>query len=179
MRVIDLNNMRQSFDFDCGVKALQTVFAFYGDDIQAGKLMQELKTSPEDGTQVRRIIKTAKAHGYKVKASKDLSYKQLRKLVSDGYPAIVLVQAWAERVMTPEDWAADWDDSHYAIVIGLDDDKIVFEDPASIRRVWLPKKEFLIRWHGKDFATNEKFKNLAIILHKKKTESQDQVVRMK
>ena len=51
-----------------------------------------------------------------------------------GIPVIVLLQAWADRFMTLEDWRNDYDDGHYAIVIGFSKGVILFEDPSSFRR---------------------------------------------
>jgi predicted double-glycine peptidase len=39
MIVIELPIGRQTFDFDCGAKALQIVMAYYGMDISEGDLM--------------------------------------------------------------------------------------------------------------------------------------------
>jgi predicted double-glycine peptidase len=39
MIVIELPIGRQTFDFDCGAKALQIVMAYYGTDISEGDLM--------------------------------------------------------------------------------------------------------------------------------------------
>ena len=40
--MINLPIARQTFDFDCGVKALQVVMAYYGIDIREDELMKEL-----------------------------------------------------------------------------------------------------------------------------------------
>jgi predicted double-glycine peptidase len=41
--MIDLPGGRQTFDFDCGAKALQLVMAYYGLDVREDELMEELK----------------------------------------------------------------------------------------------------------------------------------------
>jgi hypothetical protein len=77
---------------------------------------------------------------------------------------IVLVQAWAERYMTLEDWKEDNDDGHYVIVIGYHSNIIVFEDPASFRRTWMTEEEFTVRWHDIDPRTQEELDHFAIVL---------------
>jgi predicted double-glycine peptidase len=77
---------------------------------------------------------------------------------------IVLIQAWADREMTIEDWKSDNDDGHYVVVIGYQDNIIVFEDPSSFRKTWLTEDEFLARWHDIDSRTLEPFEQYAIVL---------------
>jgi hypothetical protein len=47
--VLNLNEERQTFDYDCGAKALQTYFAWHGEDVREDRLMRELKTTKKDG----------------------------------------------------------------------------------------------------------------------------------
>jgi len=75
-----------------------------------------------------------------------------------------LLQAWAERYMTLEDWKTDYDDGHYAIVIGYQDNIVIFEDPSSFRRTWLTEEEFLARWHDVNPKTGEKYDQFAMVL---------------
>jgi len=66
--------------------------------------------------------------------------------------------------MTLEDWKADYDDGHYAIVIGHNGNIIIFEDPSSVRRTWLTEEEFLARWHDVDPRTKRKLEHFAMVL---------------
>ena len=60
---------------------------------------------------------------------------------------MVAIQAWLE-TDPPPDWSKNWEDGHWVIVIGMDDEKVYFEDPAILgSRGWLPQAEFLARWH--------------------------------
>jgi predicted double-glycine peptidase len=161
--VIDLRIVRQTFDFDCGVKALQTVMEYYGVEMRGDELMEELATD-EDGTSVDSMVSVAEKKGFQVYVATGVSVEQLKRFVDEGYPVIVLVQAWAERYMALEDWKADYDDGHYVVVIGYRDTIIVFEDPSSFRRTWLTEEEFLARWHDVDAKTNKKLDRFAMVL---------------
>jgi predicted double-glycine peptidase len=161
--MIDLPTGRQTFDFDCGAKALQLVFTYYGIDVREDELMKELKTD-ERGTCVANIIAAAKRRGFEIIAKRDISLETVKKFVDQKNPVIVLVQAWADRYMTLEDWKRDYDHGHYVIVIGYSDNIIVFEDPGSIRRTWLTEEEFLARWHDIDHRTGHRLKHFAIVL---------------
>jgi predicted double-glycine peptidase len=165
--MIDLHNTRQTFDFDCGAKALQTVMAYYGVDIRQDRLMKVLGTR-ESGTSVAGMVAAARRYGFDVKASVGWTLRELKKMVGDGTPVIVLLQAWADRYMTLEDWRTDYDDGHYAIVIGYAQGVLLFEDPASFRRTWLREREFLARWHDRDPKSNETYEHFGMVLLGKK-----------
>ena len=60
--MIDLPTGRQTYDFDCGAKALQIVMAYYGIDVRENELMEELKCD-SDGVPVRNMISVAEKKG--------------------------------------------------------------------------------------------------------------------
>ncbi len=153
----------QTFDFDCGVKALQLVMAYYGIEVREDILINKLK-SDNNGTSVENMIGVAKKYGFEVIAQSGVSLETVKQYIENGVPVIVLLQAWAERYMTLEDWKTDYDDGHYAIVIGYKDNIVVFEDPSSFRRTWLTEEEFLARWHDVDPKTGEKYEQFAMVL---------------
>jgi len=72
----------------------------------------------EEGTPVSAMVAVAKKHGFQVKASAGWTLREVKRTVEAGHPVIVLVQTWADRYMTIEDWRNDYEDGHYAIVIG-------------------------------------------------------------
>ncbi len=162
--VLNLHSLRQTFDFDCGAKALQVVFAYYGVEIREDALLAELEADPVHGVSVQKIIEVGKAHGFRVEAGTGWTVDDLRRHVTAGHPVLVLLQAWADRHLSLEEWQEDWDDGHYAIVIGYDQGVLVFEDPASFHRTWLEEREFLARWHDLDPRTGEKLERQGVVL---------------
>lgn len=161
--MINLHSGRQTFDFDCGAKALQIVMAYYGIDIREDELLKELGTG-KDGTRVERMISVAEARGFSVKAGQNMSLREVKRYIDEGHPVIVLLQAWAERYMTLNDWRNNYDDGHYAILIGHARGVLLFEDPASFRRTWLREYEFLARWHDLDASRNQKYDRFGMVL---------------
>ena len=127
--MIDLPSGRQTFDYDCGAKALQLVMAYYGVDVREDELIESLRCD-SDGVSVNKMITVARDKGFEVTAGAGFSIEQIRQLVDENRPVIVLVQAWAERYMTLEDWWKDVDDGHYVVVIGHAGSIIVFEDSS-------------------------------------------------
>lgn len=172
---IDLPSGRQTFDFDCGAKALQIVMAYYGLDIPEGELLGELKCNSQ-GTPLKNMISLAEKHGFQVVAKCGVFLETVKAYVDKDIPVIVLVQAWADRYMTLEDWKNDIDDGHYVIVVGHYGSIIVFEDPASFRKTWMTEEEFLVRWHDVDPATNAKLVHFAMVLLGKNPAPQHKLV---
>lgn len=161
--IIDLHIGRQTFDYDCGAQALQIVLAYYGVYIRGDKLMKALGTGPE-GTPIAGMISFSKSRGFLVEAGSGWTLKKLKRYVDEGHPVIVLLQAWADRYLTLDDWKKNEEDGHYAIVIGHAKGVLLFEDPASFRRTWLRESEFLARWHDRDPQTNERVEHFAMVL---------------
>ena len=78
--MINLHITRQTFDFDCGAKALQTVMAYYGVEIRQDELMKELGTG-RNGTRVDKMISVSESKGFRVEAKEHLpSELQIRTL---------------------------------------------------------------------------------------------------
>ena len=161
--IIDLHTSRQTFDYDCGVKALQTLMAYYGVYLREDKLIKELGTEAE-GTRVGRMIAVAQAKGFEVKVHEHMTIQEVKDYVDRGRPVIVLLQAWADRLMTLKDWHKDYEDGHYAIVIGYDDKTLIFEDPGSFRRTWLTEHEFMVRWHDLDRVDGHRYEHFGLVL---------------
>lgn len=162
--MINLHSGRQVFDFDCGAAALQIVMAYYGVEVRADELMAALGTGPATGTPVARMVAVAEEHGFTVKATGGWSLKDLKGMIKNGYPVIVLLQAWAERFLTLDDWRENYDDGHYVVVIDYDKGVLLFEDPASFHRTWLREREFLARWHDRDPETGETYERFGLVL---------------
>ncbi|PKN75289.1 MAG: hypothetical protein CVU52_06175 [Deltaproteobacteria bacterium HGW-Deltaproteobacteria-10] len=166
--IIDMPSGRQTFDYDCGAKALQIVLAYYGLDIREDILLKSLASSDQYGTLAHNMVALAKEKGFKVVAKSGMTLKTLKQYIDDECPVIVLVQAWADKYMTINDWKKVNEHGHYVIVIGYQDNKIIFEDPSSFPRTWMTKREFLARWHYTDTRTQEKMDHFAIVLQGKK-----------
>lgn len=170
--MINLHIGRQTFNFDCGTKALQTVMAYYGIDIREDELIRELGTGNE-GTPVAKMIAVAEEKGFRVEARQGLTVRDVKSYIDRSHPVIVLLQAWADRFMTLKDWRTDYDDGHYAVVIGYTKGVLLFEDPASFRRTWLREYEFLARWHDYDRRENIAYENFGMVLLGKEPARQD------
>jgi len=154
--------MRQTFNYDCEAKALQIVLAYYGIEVREDELLSQLGCGIE-GTPVANMISIAEGYGFKIEASCEVSLEKLKAYVDEGFPVIILLQEWAEKYMTLEDWKEDTEDGHYVIVIAHVNNVIVFEDPSSFHRTWLSEDELNARWHDIDPATNQRLDHFAMV----------------
>ena len=141
---------RQSSDYTCGVAVLQSILYFHDahDDYSEDTLVKELKTDPVNGTSYKAMADFARSKGYLVDVRTEMALDDIRNIIDNGVPVIVLIQAWAE---SPVDYSQDWQDGHYAVAIGYDRDTVYFMDPSTLGNyTYLPNQEFLDRWHDED-----------------------------
>jgi len=164
-KVLKFPNRRQFSNYDCGVIVIQDVLAYYGIDVREDKLIEMLDTDKE-GTDPDKIISIAKKYGLKVNDGK-ATIEKIKESIDRKYPVIVVLQAWSKDNEEKDDWEEEWGEGHYAVAIGYTDDKIIFEDPSSVKRVYLTNEDFMKRWHDVDKYGNE-FMNYAIIIWGKK-----------
>lgn len=136
---------RQSTNYSCGAAALQAVLAYYGREVREDRLMRELGSDAEQGTSPGAIVRVARSYGLLADLRQSMQIEDLQQLVRDGFPTIVCAQAWREG---SQSWSEDWDDGHYLVVIGVDEERVYFEDPSLLgSRGQILRAEFLSRWH--------------------------------
>ena len=136
---------RQSTNYSCGAAALQAVLAYYGKEVREDQLMRQLGSDPEQGSSPGAIVRVARSYGLLADLRQSMQIEDLQQLVRDGFPTIVCAQAWRE---SSQPWSEDWDDGHYLVVIGVDKERVYFEDPSLLgSRGQILRAEFLSRWH--------------------------------
>ncbi|HXX66296.1 MAG TPA: cysteine peptidase family C39 domain-containing protein [Polyangiaceae bacterium] len=144
-------DVRQSTGYTCGAAALQAVLAYYGISSREDRLSAQMGATPSDGIAPQAIVRTARAHGLAAELRENMTVEELALEVRERRPVIVELQAWADPPRTH--WESDWDDGHYAILVGIEKDELVFEDPSVLgSRAQLSRQEFEARWHDIDFG---------------------------
>ncbi|MDD3285555.1 MAG: cysteine peptidase family C39 domain-containing protein [Patescibacteria group bacterium] len=160
MRIISFPCLRQSYEWDCGASALQSVLAYYGFDIRE-EIIIKLAGTNKKGTPVRGIKKTLNKYKLAIEGGK-ISIEEIKNYLDREIPVIILLQAWTKKQKI--DWSNDWQDGHYVVAIGYDSKKIYFSDPSSFRTTFLNYQELENRWHDID-SNGKKYLNwgLAVI----------------
>jgi hypothetical protein len=160
VKVLDVPDTRQTFDYDCGAKAAQTILAYYGHDVREDGLLKALGTTAE-GTNLKDIIKVLKKFGLHVKEGQ-LTPDDLRDAVDHGWPVLVPIQAWVSDLLQV-DWSKAIEEGHYVVVIGYRDGDFIFEDPSAFEKQYLPEDELLERWHDYDMD-GSKYNHYGVIV---------------
>lgn len=163
MKIISFPELRQTFEYDCGANALQSVLSFYGIDVREEILIKQIGTN-KSGSSIKNIGKTAGKYGLKTKAGK-MTVEDIKKYINKKIPVILLLQAWSK---TETDYKNSWSNGHFVVAIGYDENRLYFEDPYSILRTYLTWEELLDRWHDKSIGNKEKLINMGIAIYGKK-----------
>ena len=139
--LLDFPELRQIYNYDCGACALASVLAYYGIDVREDTIMQIAGTD-DDGTPmngVRTVVYYYGLQSFVVHSIDDIKHN-----LDCGRPVILALQAYKE---SEQPYNKCWDDGHYVVAIGYQDDRIYFEDPSSYKRTWLTFTELRDRWH--------------------------------
>ena len=125
--------------------ALQSVLAYYGIAVRQDLLAAALQADPEQGTNYHTMAAYAQGQGLRVQVCLDMRLEELQQLLDAGQPVIVALQAWAD---DPSRYTDAWDDGHYAVAVGYDEDRVYFRDPSTLGNyTYVPTVPFLERWH--------------------------------
>ena len=145
---IEVPLCRQAADYTCGIASLQSLLGYYGADVRQDVLAKKCKSKRSTGTRYENIIKCAESFGLIMLSETDMTVEQLKSLIDESKPVIVVIQAWSDDPETS--WDEDWDDGHYVVAVGYDDLNIYFMDPSTLGNyTYIPLDEFLNRWHDK------------------------------
>ncbi len=162
MKILPFPDLRQTYDYDCGAKAIQGVLMYYGIDVREDEILETSKTDKR-GTSVKGIEQTITKFGLKFDRGK-MTVGDVKSYIDKECPVILLVQAWSDDRNV--DWENDWKDGHYVVAIGYDDTRLLFEDPSSIYRTYLTFNDLGKRWH--DIGLNGiKYINFGIAVYGK------------
>jgi len=144
-----LTSTRQSTEYSCGASALQAVLSYWGKDVEEQELMQRLNTSPETGTYVGDIVRVAREFGFSAEVKEDLPLPELHAALKKGMPVIVCGQAWRSREHSDKSVQEDWEDDHYIVVLGMDNNYVYYQDPFAKRgNAFVSHRLFEESWHN-------------------------------
>jgi len=146
IKILDFPVIRQSTRYSCSCASLQACLCYYGIDQREKQLIDQMHINKETlEIHPIKIVKMAKKYGLKARYKK-LSIDSLIYYINNNIPVIINFQAWS-RAATP-DYTTD-NNGHYAVVIGYDRNKriIVFSDPSSYNKCYMPYDELNLRWH--------------------------------
>ena len=132
MKPLDICLVRQSKRM-CGPASLQMVLEYYGKIKSEKELKKETGATYFFGTKSKDIIKVAKKFGMEAKHPKNNSIEDLKKAIAKKNPPII-------------GWLSPNSGSHFSVVIGFKENKILIADPdiKGIREMEI--SDFSDRW---------------------------------
>ena len=166
-----LTKTRQATEYSCGASALQAVLSYWGMEVEEEALMKLLHTTPEEGTYPEDIVRGAQSLGFTAELKHSLTLEEVEQFTAEGDPMIALAQLWRSETNSPAAVTEDWDDGHYVVVLGVDDDYVHFQDPyARMSKGFMPRASFVEHWHqvmGGDLRKNPKLMQVGIFIRGK------------
>lgn len=155
--MLEFPELRQVYNYDCGASAFQQVLVYYGIEKREDELIKQLQTTKteyiEHGTKLYKMKSVAEYYGLETEVKNGVSIEEVVQMINKKIPVILLIQAWRD-FSDDVDWKNDFNDGHYVVAIGYNDNCIIFEDPSSFTRTYLSKEELKERWH--DLGDDEK-----------------------
>jgi predicted double-glycine peptidase len=166
---IRLPLVRQTTDYTCGISALRSLLLYYGEEYGERELAGMIGATPHRGTSYRSIMRFANQkfsdplkRNFQMQIKTHMTLDDLRQLIDRGKPTIVLMQAWGNPGVN---WKTEWNEGHYAVAVGYDENNIYFMDPTVLGHyAYVPIEEFLDRWHDKDPITGEKLIRSGLVI---------------
>jgi predicted double-glycine peptidase len=126
--------VEQSTQYSCGPASLRMLFAFYGVERSEAVLAERLCTNAEVGTTHAHMIRVAREEGFYVFENDTSSIIELSGLLLCRIPVIVHFTEPSEN------------DPHYAVVVKVDEQHVVLNDPWNGEKSVLDTQDFLTRW---------------------------------
>jgi predicted double-glycine peptidase len=170
--------VRQDRPYSCGDAVVLALLRFYEPEryakVSEARLYAPLRTTSEEGTEPGPIVAYLGLEpGLSAEArwstpSSYVTLDELERAIDRGEPAIVALQAWQSvaKVTSLRDWATDWDDGHYVVVIAYDAANLYFMDPSTESHyAYIPLAEFMDRWHDIVGPAKVHTEHIAIFVH--------------
>jgi len=164
--------LRQSTGYSCGAASLLSNLQYLGYNPTERELMKDLDGT-QGGVDPESFIEAAKKYGLEANLVEGMSLDKLRSLIKGGSPVTLSIQAWGEK----KDYSKEWDDGHYVLAIGYDDDGIYLVDPSQAGYTFVADKELESRWHDVKKDRSKKYVHLGIVVRGKKPCFQPEQVR--
>jgi len=147
---IPVPDTTQQTDYTCGAASLEAVSKYFGVGPDWEPEFKDDMRMPRSGADPEHIIRAAKKYGLRFKEFYPMSLGQLRSCVDRRRPVILMLQAWGQTQegKARRGYKRMWDDGHWVVAIGYDNEGVFFEDPSlQAVRGFLAFPELEERWH--------------------------------
>lgn len=160
--------VRQATDYSCGAASLLAILYYWrAYDGFESSLYARLGTTPKDGTRPDKIVAGARSFGLKAAMREGVTVCDLADALSQGQTVIVNFQAWRDSATASIPWDKDWEDGHFAVLVGIKAGRAYFMDPSTGGALaYVPLAELPARWHDYDMIDGKRrdWSRLAIFI---------------
>lgn len=134
--ILSLGHYRQINPESCGPSALKIVLDYYNDKRSIKQLIKETGCD-KTGTLHEGFKNFLRKAGYEFFEKENAAIKDIEYFLRQAIPVIVDFQAYHG--------------THFSVIIGQDEKKFLFSDPAFNKKYkWITKEDFEKRWFGED-----------------------------
>lgn len=161
INILNFPSVVQSASDKSGIAAVQSVLAYYGEDMKEETLIDKLIDSNTEYIEQSYIVSLGNmisffmAKRFQIVA-KNMNINDLINYINQGIPVIMMIQAWGKN----PDYSDEWNSNHYVVAIGYNKTNIIFMDPHSYVLGTLGHRQLMERWHGRNDL--EKYVNFGI-----------------
>jgi len=155
----------QRNEYSCGVGVFQAIAMYYGYWGYQDEFVKVLGTTEAEGTHPARIVRGFRKLGFEARLVEGLTIDDLKRHIDAGIPVIIDYQAWGEPAN--KDYAKEWEDGHYSIAVGYNDQVIFIEDPSLLGTVgYLTHQELMARWHDYEIENGKRreYRQMGIVV---------------
>jgi len=161
INILNYPSVVQSSNDKSGIAVVQSVLAYYGENLKEENLIDKLIDSNIDVieqsyiTSIGNIISFFMDREFQIVA-KNMNINDLINYINQGIPVIMMIQAWGKN----PDYSDEWNSNHYVVAIGYTKNQILFMDPYSYNICTIGHQQLMERWHGRNDI--EKYINFGI-----------------
>jgi HK97 family phage portal protein len=131
----------QESDWDCGAAAVGTVLQSYGKAVELKKLIEDIGSTPKDGTSMGQITEYLSGNGFGISVETNSSIQRLTDSTAKGEPVICAIQY----LVSDSAKTAGTSSGHWVVVLGVSALGVTYHDPAEGLRI-LPLDTWSERW---------------------------------
>ncbi|MDB5099165.1 MAG: hypothetical protein JWM80_3586 [Cyanobacteria bacterium RYN_339] len=161
-------DVMQHNNYTCGVASAQCVMQYYGIWGYQDGMGKAMGTTEAQGTHPVRVTEYLTKQKLDAKIVEGMTLADLEHIVDEGALTIIDYQAYKDKPGV--DYATDWEDGHYSVVVGYDSKKIYIEDPSMLGSVgFLGRQELESRWRDYEVENGKRrpYVNMGIVVRGK------------
>jgi len=133
---IDVPHFKQDNADSCAPAVLHMLTAYYGNKRTSRRIQQMVNSDPAHGTKNVDFISAAEELGFEVYYKSNANLNDIKGFIEADTPVVVTFKQREDG------------EGHYSLVIGITDEKIIFNDPLLGASFEMPLGDFENSWRS-------------------------------